>query len=261
MNAAQYTTLHNEMKFNKGRIPRDLPENTVVVFGSNTAGWHGAGLARECKEYHGAIYGKGQGLQGQSYAIPTREPDTSKPKPALRTLPLNKIAQYVQIFVKDVLEGGTTYSGFTDMPTYIIPQIGCGFAGYNPYQIAPMFWELRKHPRVFFNETFNQVFKEIEYGDGDDKNANGTSRMWKNSFANPAVGNFITLLSMHDDPDPIPSGSQGIVEGIHEGGQLSVKWNTCEPRSLFVLLAVDQFVLGLNRNHETKVSRYKWYNE
>ena len=156
------------------------------------------------------------------------------------------------------------------MPTYIIPQIGCGFAGYNPYQIAPMFWELRKHPKVFFNETFNQVFKEIEYGDGDDKNANGTSRMWRNSFGNPAVGNFITLLSMPNDPDPIPSGSQGIVERVDiagdgvqgkKEGQISVKWNTCEPRSLMVLPNVDQFVMGLNWNHETDVSRYKWYNE
>ena len=256
MDAAQYTTLHNEMKFNKGRIPRDLPENTFVVFGSNTAGWHGAGLARECKEYHGAIYGKGQGLQGQSYTIPTREPDTSKPKPALRTLPLNKIAQYVQIFSKDVHKNGL--QGHND--TYIIPQIGCGFAGYNPYQIAPMFWELRKHPRVFFNEQFNQVFKEIEYGDGNGSNANGTSRMWKNSFGAPAVGNFITLLSMPNDPDPIPPGSQGIIESVNivdnggseKVGQISVKWNTCEPRSLMVLLDTDQFVMGLNN---------KWKNE
>ena len=259
MNAAQYTTLHNEMKFNKGRIPRDLPENTVVVFGSNTAGWHGAGLARECKEYHGAIYGKGQGLQGQSYAIPTREPDPSKPKPALRTLPLNKIAQYVQILVKGL------FNSLRKEPTYIIPQIGCGFAGYNPYQIAPMFWVLRHHPRVFFNEQFNQVFKEIEYGDGDGRNANGTSRMWRKGFGTDfEVGRYITLLSMPNDPDPIPSGSQGIIESYNTtstGGQISVKWNTCEPRSLMVLPDVDQFVMGLNWNHNTNVRKYKWYNE
>lgn len=242
MDAAQYTTLHNEMKFNKGRIPRNLPENTIVVFGSNTAGWHGAGLARECKEYHGAIYGKGQGLQGQSYAIPTREPDPSKPKPALRTLPISKIAQYVQIFSNDVHKNGL--QGRYD--TYIIPQIGCGFAGYNPYQIAPMFWELRKHPRVFFNETFNQVFKEIEYGDGDPKdprNINDTSRMWKGSFEEPKPGTFITLLSMPNDPHPIPSGTQGIVKSV-DGEQMTVKWDT--QRSLMLILEKDQFVCGLD---------------
>tara|TARA_B100000029_G_scaffold438663_1_gene454704 strand:+ start:1277 stop:2020 length:744 start_codon:yes stop_codon:yes gene_type:complete len=244
MDAAQYTTLHNEMKFNKGRIPRNLPENTIVVFGSNTAGWHGAGLARECKEYHGAIYGKGHGLQGQSYAIPTREPDPSKPKPALRTLPISKIAQYVQIFVKHIKNVEAVCEN--GEPTYIIPQIGCGFAGYSPYQIAPMFWELRKFSKTFFNEQFNQVFKEIEYGDGDPKdprNINDTSRMWKDSFQKPKPGTFITLLSMPNEPLPIPSGTQGIVESV-DGDQMTVKWDT--QRSLMLLLGKDEFVCGLD---------------
>ena len=65
---------------------------------------------------------------------------------------------------------------------------------------------------------------------------------------------------MPNDPDPIPPGSQGIIESVNivdnggseKVGQISVKWNTCEPRSLMVLLNTDQFVMGLNN---------KWKNE
>lgn len=59
-------------------VPSYTPENItslkdyeVFVFGSNTAGRHGAGAAKTAVEKFGAIYGKGVGLQGQSYAIPT----------------------------------------------------------------------------------------------------------------------------------------------------------------------------------------------
>lgn len=49
-----------------------LPEKDVIfVFGSNPEGRHGAGSARVAVKNFGAIYGQGEGLQGNSYAIPT----------------------------------------------------------------------------------------------------------------------------------------------------------------------------------------------
>lgn len=42
------------------------------VFGSNKAGIHGAGAAKYAVDHHGAIKGIGEGLQGNSYAIPTK---------------------------------------------------------------------------------------------------------------------------------------------------------------------------------------------
>lgn len=48
-------------------------EGTIFVFGSNPEGRHGAGSAKVAKELFGAIYGQGEGLQGNSYAIPTTE--------------------------------------------------------------------------------------------------------------------------------------------------------------------------------------------
>lgn len=51
-----------------------LPDaKTIFVFGSNPEGRHGAGAARVARTQFGAVYGQGEGLQGQSYAIPTKD--------------------------------------------------------------------------------------------------------------------------------------------------------------------------------------------
>ena len=59
------------MKTYSGNIKpgRDI----IFVFGSNPEGRHGAGSAKVAREYFGAIYGQGEGLQGNSYAIPTKD--------------------------------------------------------------------------------------------------------------------------------------------------------------------------------------------
>jgi hypothetical protein len=44
----------------------------VFVFGSNLAGRHGKGAALWARQHRGAIYGQGIGLQGNSYAIPSK---------------------------------------------------------------------------------------------------------------------------------------------------------------------------------------------
>ena len=46
--------------------------NTIFVFGSNPEGRHGAGAAKIAREQFGAIYGRGEGLQGNAYALPTK---------------------------------------------------------------------------------------------------------------------------------------------------------------------------------------------
>ena len=48
-------------------------KDTIFVFGSNPEGRHGAGAAKAARLYHGAIYGQGEGLQGNAYAIPTKD--------------------------------------------------------------------------------------------------------------------------------------------------------------------------------------------
>jgi hypothetical protein len=96
----------------------------IFVFGSNLAGRHGAGAALHARQYCGAIYGVGEGLQGNSYAIPTK--DTN-----INTLPLHEINKYVNVFIKFAKENPSM--------EFIVTKIGCGLAGYSPKEIAPMF--------------------------------------------------------------------------------------------------------------------------
>jgi hypothetical protein len=55
----------------EGMITPDA--NTIFVFGSNPEGRHGAGAAKTAKEKFGAVYGQGEGLQGNAYALPTKD--------------------------------------------------------------------------------------------------------------------------------------------------------------------------------------------
>ena len=48
-------------------------EGTIFVFGSNPEGRHGAGSAAVAVKLFGAVYGQGEGLQGDAYALPTTE--------------------------------------------------------------------------------------------------------------------------------------------------------------------------------------------
>lgn len=64
---------------------------TIFVFGSNTTGRHGKGAALHAKTHYGAINGKGWGLQGSSFAIPTKDPQ-------LNPLPLKSIQVFVEEF-------------------------------------------------------------------------------------------------------------------------------------------------------------------
>ena len=96
----------------------------IFVFGSNLAGWHGKGAALCALKEHGAIYGRGKGLQGNSYAIPTKDAN-------LNSLPLITIKRYVEEFLL-----------FADChPEFMfnVTRIGCGLAGYKDEDIAPMF--------------------------------------------------------------------------------------------------------------------------
>lgn len=96
----------------------------IFVFGSNLAGRHGKGAALEARFNHGAHYGQGIGLQGDSYAIPTKDEK-------MRVMPLLEIQKHVDIFIRFAWE-------HLDW-TFVLTNIGCGLAGYKPEEIAPLF--------------------------------------------------------------------------------------------------------------------------
>ena len=56
---------------NTPEVVTALEPGEVFVFGSNAAGRHSAGAAKAGWDHFGAIWGVGEGLEGQSYALPT----------------------------------------------------------------------------------------------------------------------------------------------------------------------------------------------
>jgi len=120
-----------------------VEKRKIFVFGSNFAGRHGKGAALYAYRNHGAIYGQGLGLQGDSYAIPTKDGN-------LKTLPLEMIKSYVDIF----LNFAWAHSEWD----FIVTNIGCGLAGYTPEQIAPMFDKCKDQLNLHFSKEFKDVF-------------------------------------------------------------------------------------------------------
>ena len=101
-----------------------LKPNQVFVFGSNLAGRHGAGAAKTALHKFGAIMGQGKGLQGQSYAIATKDH-------SIRTLPAFKIYLEVLDFLKFAIKHSEL--------EFLVTEVGCGLAGFTPAEIAPFF--------------------------------------------------------------------------------------------------------------------------
>lgn len=100
------------------------PDDYMFVFGSNLAGFHGAGAALAAYKHYGAKLGVGEGPTGMAYAIPTKDRK-------IESLPIEEIQKSVFRFVL-----------FTKSQTqlkFFVTRIGCGLAGFRDDQIAPMF--------------------------------------------------------------------------------------------------------------------------
>jgi hypothetical protein len=116
----------------------------VFVFGSNLAGRHGAGAALYARKYFGARYGQGAGLQGNSYAIPTKDK-------ALGILSLAEIRLYVRQFI--------SFAAHNPDMKFNVTRIGCGLAGYTDADIAPMFNNVP--PNVTLPQSFREVLDAV----------------------------------------------------------------------------------------------------
>ena len=99
-------------------------QGLIFVFGSNLGGYHGAGAAKEAHHKFGAFYHKAEGLQGQSYGIPTKDRQ-------LRTLDVAIIEKAIDRFI------AFTHSHPNDR-FYVTP-VGTGLAGLSHNAIAPLF--------------------------------------------------------------------------------------------------------------------------
>lgn len=114
-----------------------LAANEVFVFGSNLDGHHYGGAARIAEEKFGAIFGQGVGLQGQSYAIPTMQGGVETIRP------------YVDEFIEFAKQHPELI--------FYVTRIGCGIAGFQDSEIAPLFTAAVGMENVALPQSFMDV--------------------------------------------------------------------------------------------------------
>lgn len=116
-----------------GNFPQPEP-GEIFVFGSNRAGRHGAGAARHAFKNFGAIYGKGEGRMGESYALPTLDGDLSQL--TLEQIEKESVARFL------------SYARAHPEEKFFVTPVGCGLAGFKISEIAPMFRDAPKNCRL-----------------------------------------------------------------------------------------------------------------
>jgi len=123
----------------------ELSDDEVFVFGSNLSGFHGKGAAKTAMKW-GAVWGRGEGLYGKTYALPTVR------KKLRGTLPLQSIEKYVKNFLECA-------EAHPDKKFYVT-EVGCGLAGLKVKDIAPMFREALAMKNIWLPEKFIKTLEE-----------------------------------------------------------------------------------------------------
>lgn len=119
----------------------------IFVFGSNLAGRHGKGAAKYAREKLGAVYGVGEGLTGNCYALPTKDNN-------IKTRPLEDIHESIKTFLKVASENSDKI--------FKVTPIGCGLAGYKVHEIRALFLKEEIPDNVVFSKEWFQTYKEVE---------------------------------------------------------------------------------------------------
>lgn len=118
-----------------------LEPNEIFVFGCRNSGRHLDGASAFALEHFGAVMGRREGRQGQSYAIPT----------VGGTIGLKDIERSVRQF--------TRYAEGHSELHFLVTPIGCGGACLNVWDIAPMFSEAAKLSNVSLPQDFWNALK------------------------------------------------------------------------------------------------------
>jgi hypothetical protein len=113
-----------------------LDPEGIFVFGSNLAGIHAGGAARDALEFYGATTGVGQGISGRSYALPTK-------RSPFISLSLEEIKTQVDIFVQ--------FASSNPKMKFYLTSVGTNIAGFTVHEVASIFTEIPMNI-VFTNE-------------------------------------------------------------------------------------------------------------
>lgn len=99
----------------------------IFVFGSNLMGYHGGGAAKAASVDYGAVRGVGEGLTGDSYALPTC---------ASPGLPLSH---------GEIMPACQRFSAFAHAHPeldFLLTAVGCGIAGLSTAEVGEWFGDL-----------------------------------------------------------------------------------------------------------------------
>lgn len=118
-----------------------LEPNEIFVFGSNLQGRHGKGGALVAREKFGAIYGQSEGLQGQSYAIITKELRNNFPP-----IKLSQIEEGINEFISFAKQNSNL--------TFYVTKLGCSLAYFEVEDIAPLFKEAVELENIYLPIEF-----------------------------------------------------------------------------------------------------------
>ena len=115
-----------------------LGTHGVFVFGSNLNGMHIGGAALAAVKW-GAIPTIGEGLQGQTYALPTKDYNLNT-----RTLPdiYDSVIRLLQCVEQNPDK------------LFMVTKVGCGLAGLTVEQVAPMFRQFLDLDNVSLPQEF-----------------------------------------------------------------------------------------------------------
>lgn len=131
--------MDNLIKISDATI-KHLEPYQVFVFGNNMVGQHGGGAAKTALKW-----GKGHGLHGQTYGIPTKQ------TPWIH-MERRAVKPYVDIFIK--------FARQHPHLEFLVTEIGCGLAGFKIKEIASLFAEALALPNVKLPLRFVQyLFK------------------------------------------------------------------------------------------------------
>ena len=133
------------MRTYKGDITY-LKPNQIFVFGSNTQGRHGKGAALVAKEKFGAVYGQSKGLQGQSYAIITKDL-TKFVHPSITK---EQIIEQIEKLYQFALEN-------KDKEFLVAYKVGKNLNSYSSQEMADMFSSKKIPENIVFEETFSKL--------------------------------------------------------------------------------------------------------
>ena len=164
-----------------------LKPNEIFVFGSNTQGRHGAGAAKTAMKF-GAKYGQSEGLQGQSYAVITK--DLTKPRDEqMKSISLDQIGKGLQDMV--------LFAKANPDKTFLVTKLGSSLAGYTTEEIAGLFKKLEKFipDNVILPKEYDPRWQVVFEMDQSQSNYSPSLKMYEG---------FINLNQLYQGDEILP---------------------------------------------------------